>query len=165
MKHRRSRPCPIRQLHIPSGSLEYKHPDTQRLLHVENEFFSAIATFDRKDAIRRCIQADSSVVWLKQTPFDHIKIELLKRGCSWKHLPVRFGKDGTDPIPSLHCDGTPCNKLKGTNPGNGMTKARSGEPPSKTDPSVASLSLQTGAQLRGAACAALIAGLVATAGG
>jgi hypothetical protein len=71
----------------PSKAPQYARLDTRMALHVSNEFYDAVATFERKDAIWRCIQADDTVAWLKKTPFDGIKNELLKRGCSWEWLP------------------------------------------------------------------------------
>lgn len=83
----------IRRLKIPSSSLKYP-PDTKRVIHVSNEFWSAAATFHRKDGIWRCIQADSIIDWMKVVPFDRIKVELLKRGCSWKWLQSPRNGDG-----------------------------------------------------------------------
>jgi|SRR6185295_16158488 len=85
----------INSLKIPTGA-QYVS-DCTRVLSFQNEFISAQATFRRRDGIWSCLQCEPSAEWLKKTPFDQIKNELLKRGCSWEWLPVRPPTDSLRP--------------------------------------------------------------------
>lgn len=76
----------INSLCIPGSSPQYAKPDTELLLRVQNDFFTAGAVFRRKDGVWSVVKFAPILHWLKKTPFDQIKTQLLKRGCSWEWL-------------------------------------------------------------------------------
>lgn len=65
----------------PSG---YRHPDTFKTLTAHNEFMTGTATFQRKSGLWRCISVSKELSWLRDIPFDGIKLELLRRGFEWE---------------------------------------------------------------------------------
>ena len=70
----------------PNASPRYIHGEDTRLLRVQNDYFTAGAIWLRTDGVWSCIDAAPIIAWMRRTPFDQIKNELLKRGCSWEWL-------------------------------------------------------------------------------
>lgn len=61
-------------------------PRITRLVQVQNEYFTAGATFERIDGLWRVKECAPILHWMRKVPFDQIKVELLRRGCSWQWL-------------------------------------------------------------------------------
>ena len=74
-----------RSIVIPKGGRP--PPDVTRHLVARSEFFNGEATWRRRDNVWSCVAATESLAWMRRTPFDQIKNELLKRGYSWEWLP------------------------------------------------------------------------------
>lgn len=55
-------------------------------MQATNEYFCAIAVWERKDGFWRCVEAAPILRWmLKMTP-ESAKLELAGKGCDWKWL-------------------------------------------------------------------------------
>ena len=79
----------IDRIRVPAGEAGYRLLDGMFILSVENEYWSGVATFQRKNGVYRCTRADTKLGWVKGIPFDALKLELLRRGCRWKWLKVK----------------------------------------------------------------------------
>ncbi len=138
----------INETPIPQGE-GYAKPDTETTLRVQNDYFTAGATFRRKDGVWSVTQCAPILNWLRKTAFPSIKTELLKRGCSWEWLPVPHDKPGRLPAgtprsPQNPSGPTPCNKLEAhENIGDPQVRRRS-----ETATSVAARLYSRDAQLR-----------------
>lgn len=66
-------------------------PTLERLLHVSNEYFTAGAIWVRVHGAWSCQKAAPILKWMVGMQFDHVPIELLKRGCRWSWSPITAG--------------------------------------------------------------------------
>lgn len=69
---------------VPHKPLEYREPDTTRLMRCWNEFWTGGATWRRKDGIWACVEPSPMLAWMKGMAPDAAKLELVKRGCQWE---------------------------------------------------------------------------------
>lgn len=77
----------FRGLQLPDNPHSYS-PDSQRLLQVSNDFFTAGAIFQRKDGIWSIITTAHILNWMNGLTINQIKNELLRKGCSYHWLPL-----------------------------------------------------------------------------
>lgn len=75
---------PVRFNPRPVSKPQYAVPDATRLLGVQNEYFTAGAVFERREGVWRVKECAPILHWMRKVPFERIKLELLKRGCSWE---------------------------------------------------------------------------------
>lgn len=79
----------VKGLKIPGHAAPvYRAPDTSKTLLAHNDYWFGKAVWSRKSGVWSCLETSPSLSWMRQIPFDSIKNELLKRGCSWEWLPV-----------------------------------------------------------------------------
>lgn len=77
-----------RQLHC--SNLQPTHyPKFERLLVVQNEYFTASAVFTKQHGYPwYCSDCAPILSWMRKIPLDTIPTQLLKRGCKWKWNPI-----------------------------------------------------------------------------
>ena len=58
------------------------------LLVCENEFFKAVATWEKRNGMWKCLQADTVIGWMKRFPRDGLKLEMIRLGMTWKWISL-----------------------------------------------------------------------------
>lgn len=79
----------MREMDAQLRQLNREHPvrqlnDRFRTLFVRNEFIQGQAIFKGRRGFWRCLSADSALLWMKVTPYERLKVELLRRGMEWQ---------------------------------------------------------------------------------
>lgn len=69
------------------GKLRYP-PNIERPVLVQNEYFSVISTWRRRDGIWICTKAPHPVSWMVGLDPISAKRELARMGCSWHWQPI-----------------------------------------------------------------------------
>lgn len=131
----------------PAGShpwniaVEQMTNSASKLLRVETEYFRAGAIWRKIYGIWSCTQAAPKLRWMVGQTISQSKVALLKMGASWQWISLSRHDKCDSRSPHIAT-----NKREGTNLGDQVTNRAPKGGGNDTAPTVASLSLQTGAQ-------------------